>query len=318
MSFMSLKRLFTIIFPLISAVGFAQESQTGYNFLRLPVSAHGAALGGENITIIEDDAALVFSNPALIASVSDKTIGLNFMSYMDGAATGSASFNRVVKERATWGVQAQYINYGSIKEMNADNVQTGDFTAQEVSLSGTFAYELTNNLVGGITAKFLASYIGDYNAMAMGVDLGLNYYDPTHEWSLSLVAKNLGGELKSYDENYGKMPLDLLFGVSKRIQGTPFRLSATFSDLNHWGYDIQNHVSLGLDLIISPQFYIAGGYNFRRANEMKLMSSDGESSHGAGLSFGGGVLLDRFKLNVAYGKYHVSTSSLLINVAYSL
>lgn len=39
----------------------AQESQTGYNFLRLPVSAHAAALGGDNITLIEDDAALVLS-----------------------------------------------------------------------------------------------------------------------------------------------------------------------------------------------------------------------------------------------------------------
>ena len=52
---------------------WAQESQTEYNFLRLPVSAHAAALGGDNITIIEDDPALMFSNPALASSVSDKT-----------------------------------------------------------------------------------------------------------------------------------------------------------------------------------------------------------------------------------------------------
>jgi hypothetical protein len=34
----------------------AQESETVFNFLRLPVSAHVAALGGENITLAEDDA----------------------------------------------------------------------------------------------------------------------------------------------------------------------------------------------------------------------------------------------------------------------
>ena len=39
----------------------AQESQTTYNFLRLPVSAHAAALGGDNISLIEDDAALMES-----------------------------------------------------------------------------------------------------------------------------------------------------------------------------------------------------------------------------------------------------------------
>ena len=49
----------------------AQESQTEYNFLRLPVSAHAAALGGDNVTLVEDDEALIFSNPALLSSVSD-------------------------------------------------------------------------------------------------------------------------------------------------------------------------------------------------------------------------------------------------------
>ena len=51
---------------------------------------------------------------------------------------------------------------------------------------------------------------------------------------------------------------------------------------------------------------------------MKIQSSDGESSHGAGLSFGAGINLERFKLNLAYGKYHVSSSSILVNLAYAL
>ena len=59
------KIVFTLLLTLFAAVMRAQESQTEYNFLRLPVSAHAAALGGENITIIEDDPSLMFSNPAL-------------------------------------------------------------------------------------------------------------------------------------------------------------------------------------------------------------------------------------------------------------
>ena len=45
---------------------------------------------------------------------------------------------------------------------------------------------LTDKLVGGITAKFITSYIGDYNSIAMGVDLGMNYYDSDRDLSLSL------------------------------------------------------------------------------------------------------------------------------------
>jgi hypothetical protein len=45
---------------------------------------------------------------------------------------------------------------------------------------------------------------------------------------------------------------------------------------------------------------------------------DASASHGAGLSLGGGIELERFKLNIGYAKYHVSTSSLLVNLSYTL
>ena len=71
------KAIYALLLAFLPSLAWGQESQTEYNFLRLPVSAHAAALGGENITIIEDDPSLVFSNPALAASVSDRTAGLN-------------------------------------------------------------------------------------------------------------------------------------------------------------------------------------------------------------------------------------------------
>ena len=90
------KIVFFALLTLFASKLHAQESQTGYNFLRLPVSAHAAALGGDNVTLIEDDEALIFQNPALLSSVSDKTINLNYMNYMSGVNTASASFNRVL------------------------------------------------------------------------------------------------------------------------------------------------------------------------------------------------------------------------------
>lgn len=296
----------------------AQDSRTGYNFLKLPVSAHAAALGGDNISIIEDDESMIFNNPALLSSVSDKTINLNYMNYMSGANTASAAFNRIIKERASVAVSAQFIDYGKMKEVDENNVQTGEFSAKDISIAGYFSYMLTDRIAGGITAKFVTSYIGDYNSIAMGVDLGLNYYDPDKEWSVSLVAKNLGGQMKAYDDQYDRMPIDVQLGASKRFAHMPFRISATLVDLNHLDYKFINHLVAGADIIISPTIWVGIGYNFRRANEMKITETDGSSSHGAGLSFGTGINLERFKLNLAYGKYHVSSSSILINLAYSL
>lgn len=57
-----MKKVTTVLLSLsLTATVWAQESQTAYNYLRLPVSAHAAALGGDNITIIEDDEAFILS-----------------------------------------------------------------------------------------------------------------------------------------------------------------------------------------------------------------------------------------------------------------
>lgn len=312
------KTSFIIILTIMAIAARAQDSRTGYNFLKLPVSAHAAALGGDNISIIEDDESMIFNNPALLSSVSDKTINLNYMNYMSGANTASAAFNRIIKERASVAASAQFIDYGKMKEVDENNVQTGEFSAKDISIAGYFSYMLTDRIAGGITAKFVTSYIGDYNSIAMGVDLGLNYYDPDKEWSVSLVAKNLGGQMKAYDDQYDRMPIDVQLGASKRFAHMPFRISATLVDLNHLDYKFINHLVMGADIIISPTIWVGVGYNFRRANEMKITEADGESSHGAGISFGAGINLERFKLNLAYGKYHVSSSSILVNLAYSL
>lgn len=296
----------------------AQESQTAYNFLRLPVSAHAAALGGDNISLVDDDATLIFQNPALINDVSDRTINLNFMTYMEGAKTASAAFLKAAGDRGTWGVTAQYMDYGSMKETTADNQELGTFSARDIAIGGTFAYALTNELSGGVTAKFITSYIGSYNSLAVGVDLGLNYYHEDYDLSLSAVARNLGGQFKAYNDDFDRIPLDLQIGATKRIGQSPLRLSATMSRLNDWSEGFGRHFAIGADVLLGQSIYVAAGYNFRRASEMKISDAEGSSAHGAGLSLGAGLTLERFKLHVAYAKYHVSASSILINISYAL
>jgi hypothetical protein len=106
-------------------------------------------------------------------------------------------------------------------------------------------------------------------------------------------------------------------------------VSFTFSDLTHWSEDYYyevtgkkqnfskrffNHLSLGADIFPSSTTWLAVGYNFRRANEMEVL----DSSHWAGLSLGGGLSIKKFKVSVAYGKYHVGASSVMVNATYNL
>ena len=308
-----------LAFWLLAIGAQAQESQEVYSFLRLPVSAHVAAVGGDNVTLTNDDATVIFHNPALITDVSDKSLNVNFMTYMEGSTTASASFVRAYKERASWGVSAQYMSYGEIKETTASNLQTGTFSPKDIALAGSFAYLLSNRISGGITARFISSTIGSYSSAAVAVDLGLNYQDTERGWSVSAVARNLGGQIKAYDEDFERIPLDLLVGVSRQLPNAPLTLHATLSRLNNWDQAFIKHLAVGADIRLGSAIFVSAGYNFRRSSEMKIYEGeDTSASHGAGLSLGGGIELERFKLSVAYAKYHVSASSLLVNLSYTL
>jgi len=295
------------------------ESQTEYNFLRLPVSAHAAALGGENITMADDDVMMMFHNPALIIGATPKTVALQYMNYMSGCNNASAAYNMVFDEKWNVGVGVQYMGCGSMKMTDAQNNDLGTFSATDIAFNATLAYELARNLAGGITLKYVYGNIGSYTSMAVAADLGANLYLPESEWSFGLAIKNLGGQVQAYNETFEKMPLDVQLGVSKRLMNSPLRLSVTMVDLNHPTYKFMNHLIVGAEFLLGQQFYVAGGYNFRRASEMTTTDKDKkESSHGAGLSLGAGVNLERFKVNVSYAKYHVSSSSIIANVAFTL
>ena len=270
------------------------------------------------MSLVEDDENLLFNNPALLASSSPKTIALNYMNYMQGVKAASAAFNWAGGDMTTWAVAAQYVDYGKMRQTDENNVQSGEFSARDIAVSGTLAYLLTDQLAGGITTRLITSYIGDYHSIGFGVDLGLNYYNDDHLLSLSLTAKNLGGQLKAYDEKYEKMPFDLQAGITKELTSIPLRLSLTLVDLNHPHYKLMNHVVLGGDFFLGDNLWLGLGYNFRRADEMKVSDGSKDSSHGAGLSLGGGLDLNRLKIGVSYGKYHVSSSSLICSAAFSL
>ena len=174
----------TLISLCTASATVAQESQEVYTFLRLPVSVHAAALGGDNISISDDDASLVFHNPALISNVSDRMLNLNYMTYMEGVKTASAAFVKAWGERATWAVSAQYMDYGDMRQMDASGTDLGDLSAKDIALSASLAYLLGDRWSGGVTLRYITSDLAGYHSQAIAADLGLNYYDEDHGISL--------------------------------------------------------------------------------------------------------------------------------------
>lgn len=327
---MNEKRILLVAVTLVLGVLRAAGQSAGtsvFDFLSLPTSAHAAALGGQNLSLPDDDASLLFLNPALMSDASDQALSLSFFSYMQGSKAGNAAWTMAHGERGTWGIGAQFVGYGTMKETTVEGIEQGDFQALDMAITGGYSYTLTEHLAGGATGKFIYSSYGGYSSVALAVDLGLNYYDEDHDFSLSLVGANLGGQVKAFGDTHESLPYDLRLGLTKQLANAPIRFSVSMVDLTRWSADqyyspdgelkagriLMNHFVLGADLLLSKPFYVSIGYNFRRGSELKAAGS----GHAAGLCLGASLAVKKFHLSLAYAKYHLAVPSFMLTAQYS-
>ncbi len=321
------KNMIMLLLFLLCQTAGAQSSGASFNFLRLPTSAHLASMGGDNISFVEDAPWAGYTNPALYANVSNNALGLHFMTFTSGSQLMGAEFVKAFGDRHTGAITAQLMNYGKMDETDGSGNVLGTFSAKDFSIGAAYSYLMSKRWTGGAALNFIYSGYADYNATALAVNLGLNYYDEEQDFSLSATASNIGFQMSTFDGYAEKLPFNLQVGFTKGMNHLPVRFSVTMSDLTRWkksyfyngeedlsfGKLLLNHFVVGLDVQPVDFLYLSAGYNFRRANELKAAGS----GHGAGLSFGGGITLKRFKAGISYAKYHVSTASLMFNAGYN-
>lgn len=328
-------KIFSLLLAVLPATALAQEYASAFNTLRLPASSHAAALGGQNVTLIEDEPTAGWYNPALYANVSDLSAGLDFMTYAAGSTWMGAHFVKAFGERHTMAVGAQYMNYGKMDETDEAGNTLGQFSAKDIVIGAGYSYLLSDRWTGGANLKMMVSNLADYTALAAAIDVGVNYYDDENDLSVSASLQNIGTQLKAYhDGQRTHLPFTLALGFSKGMAHLPVRFHVTMTDVTRWkssyyvlpenkdkdksdkvgfGKIALNHFVLGLDILPTDYLYLSVGYNFRRAYELKASGS----SHLAGLSAGAGVNVKHFKFGVSYAKYHQASNSIMTNVGYA-
>ena len=325
-----MKKKLILLFLLLSGLcASAQESTSAYNVLRLPVSAHVAALGGESNSVPDDDAALAQHNPALLADVTPRQFGLTVASLPDGALWAGAQYVHGFGLRHTASFFAQRISYGTMFATDEYGADLGQFTPSNVIVGAGYGYALSPRWAGGANLKTVYSRLGTMSAAALVADVGLNYYNKEEGWSWSAVLRNAGAEIKHFDRRTETVPYSLQMGFSKQLAHTPLRFNVTLIDLTRWskayymptadaelsaGRVFTNHLVVGVDWMPSPQVTLSAGYNFRRGYELTAAGR----GHGAGFSFGAGVRFSRLRLDLAWARYHLASSSLMGSVSYRL
>jgi hypothetical protein len=312
-----------------------------YQFLNLPNSARIAALGGNFLTINDNDIGLALANPSLINEKMNNQLGFSFVDYFTDVNYGFAQYSRTFNKAGSFVGTMQYIDYGKFQEADDAGVQYGSFHAGEYALNIGWGRKLTPLWAIGSNLKFIYSSLEAYNSFGMAVDVAGSYFSKDGMFDASLLFKNIGYQIVSYSTgNHEPLPFEIQAGLSKKFLHLPFRLIALFTHLEKWDvrYDnpvnpaggvdpitgepnkissvdqfadnLMRHIIVGGEITIAKVLSLQGSYNYQRRKEMTIPSKLST----VGFSWGIGLHVKQFTFSYARSAYHLVGSPNFITV----
>lgn len=313
----------------------AENSNDAYHFLDIPTSSHVMGMGGTNITIIDDDVTLADQNPALIGPELEKQVALNYMHYMGSGNFAGIRYGMAASETSAWAIGLRYLNYGTFDGYDEWGSSTGTFTPTDLVIEGSYARDISGRWRGGVNLKFAYSSYEQYNAMALAADIGVNYYDDEKDLSFSAVLRNMGGQIKRFNEKYARVPFDLVIGYQQALGSSPFQIAITAHNLTRWNipyYEYSDkdeeiysekksffsnffrHLTFGLQFEPSEKFYACLGYDYKTRTDMSSFNK----SILSGFSIGAGFKARGFRIGASYSQPYKSASTLMLNLSCSI
>lgn len=326
-------------FLLLSLTATLAQAQSGglstYKFLKLNSSARVAALGGKVVSLRDNDLQLVSQNPALLDSNAHGQVSLSYINYVADVNYGHLAFAKHYKDLGTFSLGLQSVGYGKFiaAEENADI--TGDFRAGEYALVLQGARPISKNLTAGASFKLIYSNLAQYNSFGTAIDASC-YYVNEHI-SAGLSIRDAGIQLKKYDQEREPLPFSIDAGISGKLQKAPIRFTLTVSDLQRWDLTYSrdsvetntvpvlgpdgkakntflakavSHISGGVELLLGKSFYVSGGYNYLRRQELKLPTRPGLSGFSAGFGF----RIYKFRLSYAFTAFNPASHANMLTV----
>ncbi|MCA1746365.1 MAG: type IX secretion system protein PorQ, partial [Bacteroidales bacterium] len=316
---------------LIAASAAAQRGgESVYSFLQLTNAARVSALGGENVSLSDDDINLVFHNPALLNSRMDQHMNLNYVNYFAGVNYGYASYAFERPGIGTFAGGIHYVDYGSFERTDEYGISDGTFRASEYALNLVYARPLIDSvLTVGVNVKPLFSIYEQYTSLGLVADVGLLYTNFSSNTSVGLAIKNFGVQIVSFSGTRERVPFEIQAGLTQGLAHAPFRFNIQLQHLERWDltYDkvddsnpifggeqevtnrfdlladqLMRHVVVGVELLLGENFHFDLGYNYKRRQEMKMDNLPGM----VGFSWGFGFRMSKF--HMAYGRsaYHLA------------
>lgn len=305
-----------------------------YEFLNLSSHARITALGGNLITVRDDDISLAFDNPAALNPQMHNSLAFNYNFRLADIRNGYFGFGQhIQKWDMTFHGGIHYISYGDFIGTDEVGLVEGTFDAAEQAITIGAGKQLYERLSVGANLKMVNSRFESYNSVGLLGDVAAMFHDTASRVNVTLLFKNIGTQLSTYrPDNQEPMPFEIQIGVSKKLRHLPFRFSVIYHNLQQWNilYDDPNAVddsfffidegnsnnnndfvdNLFRHFIFNGEFLFGKKENFRlrlgynHLNRKELAVRSLRSLHG--FSLGVGLKINRFRIDYGRSFQHIA------------
>lgn len=294
-----------ILLAIFSAVawqtGMAESEDGGYPgaFLKIPVQARPAAMGGAYIAIADDPAGQQF-NPAGLHADRNYSFSSSYRAMKLDRQLSYLTFTLPTRLESALGFSWLYAGYGEVEKRDESGYLTGEIlSSSEHAFGVTFSKLFTPFFAAGSQVSFYYKQHSDISANTVAISLGSMFYiDSLFRYgtmedkfvtdiTFGTVISNLAAEYPWDTEGSGltatkddTFPIRMGVGGSCRMFDRRFLLAADFEK----------------NIEQSAMLRIGGEYMYDEKFSLRAGLNDGVLTAGTGFTFN----YDQFKFKINY------------------
>ena len=323
----------------------AMGQQTRYlSVLDQPSSARAAGLGMDYLSLWDDDPWTAFDNPSFISERSRNRLMLNYESMFAGAHFGSAAYGMHINRLGDFLFGLKFNSYGTFEGYDETETSTGRFFAADYAFSIGWGFHIDSCFSIGVSLKPTVSQYAHYTGFALALDVAGSYTSPSRRFSATLMGRNIGAQLATFDGTAEKLPFELSAALSYKLENAPFRFYLAVTELQRWNlryddpinpastYDPYagewsqegwlhkaadltfRHDIFGVELTIRNIFFARVGYNYRQSVE----NHGTQNLNTTGFSYGIGLRMKKFECSFARNNYYLGKAPNYLSLALRL
>ncbi len=209
---------------------------TATPFLLITPDARAGGMGDIGVATTSDANSQHHNPSKIVFNDAELSVGINFTPWMrelvNDVYLGGVSFTNVINERSAWAASFKYFTLGEITLRDNDGGEMGIEKPNELSIDGTYALKLNENMSLGVSLRYIRS---DFALKISNSDLQ----------TINTFSVDLSGYYQSEEANYGD-----------------------FNGIIRGGFNIANigpkveYVKGGRESFIPTNMKLGGGFDF--------------------------------------------------------